>query len=171
MKTGVSSPASLLLVPWTIRSTLFSVPVCRSRSSAQCSPWPGSFSPRTPPVVGLCRVVYLCSFASSILLPRPTSHSLTCRDYGLWPSSTGPIADGNRSRLGYPGFRAKSLHACSGALTPRVRCAPRDIAAHQCCLPHCCTRSAHGLVISELISHACMPPVNASPLALRRADA
>ena len=92
--------------------------------------------------ISLIFVVYLGSLASSIIFPRPTSHSRACRDYGHRPSSTGPIADDNRSLLGYPGFRAKGLHACAGSLTPRVRYATRDIAAHRCCLPYQITRSA-----------------------------
>jgi hypothetical protein len=123
-----------------------------------------AFSPRTPQVVGRYHPVeHPCSLASSILCPRPTSQARACRDYGHWPSSTGPTVGHDRPPLGSPGFRAKSLHTCSGSQTPRVRCATRDIAAHQYCLPHHNTRSALESVISEVNCHACMPPVNASP--------
>ncbi len=96
-------PASLLLVPCSVRSTLLPAPVCRSRPSEHGSPRPEAFSPRTPPVVGrLSLVVHLCSFASSIIFPRPTSQTRTCRALGLWPSPTGPTVDSSRSHLGYP---------------------------------------------------------------------
>ena len=87
-------------------------------------------------------VVYHYSLASSIICPRPTSHSRARRDYGHRPSSTGPIVDSNRPCLGSPGFRAKSLHTCAGSLTPQVRYATRDIAAYRCYLPRQATRSA-----------------------------
>ncbi len=74
----------LPLVPWSKRSTLLPTSVCRSRSLVQSFPWPGAFSPRTPPVVGQFMLVeHLCSLASQILRPRPTSQARSCRTYGL----------------------------------------------------------------------------------------
>ena len=126
----------LLLVPCSVRSTLIPAPVCRSRPSEHGSPRPEAFSPRTPPVVGrLSLVVHLCSFASSILFLRPTSQERTCRAFGLWPSPTGPTINSSRSPLGSPGFRTKSLHTCSGSLTPRVRCATRVSATYRVAFP------------------------------------
>ena len=43
--------------------------------------------------------------------------------------------DGDRSFLGYPGFRAKGLHACTGSSTPRVRVATCDSATHDIAFP------------------------------------
>lgn len=50
-------------------------------------------------------------------------------------SSTGPILDGDRSLPGPPGFCAKSLHACSGSLTPQVRNAARASATYDVAFP------------------------------------
>jgi hypothetical protein len=119
----------LPLVLWTARSTLLPASVCRSRSSAQSSPWPGAFSPRTPQVIGRFNPVErLCSLASQILCTRPTSQWRTCRDCDHRSSSTGPNVMHDRPPLRFPGFRAKSLHACSGSLAPRVRVAARNSA-------------------------------------------
>ncbi len=128
---------SLLLVPCSVRSTLLPAPVCRSRPSEHSSPRPEAFSPQTPPVVGRAVgvIVYLCSLASSIIFLRPTSQTRTCRALGLWPSPTGPTVDSSRSHLGSPGFRTKSLHTCSGSLTPRVRCATRAGATYRIAFP------------------------------------
>ncbi len=130
-------PASLLLVPCSVRSTLLPATVCQSRSPEHGSPRPEAFSPRTPPVVGhaVGVIVHLCSFASSIICLRPTSQTRTCRALGLWPSPTGPTVDCSRSHLGSPGFRTKSLRTCSGSLTPRVRCATRVSAKYRIDFP------------------------------------
>ena len=130
-------PASLLLVPCSVRSTLLPAPVCRSRPSEHSSPRPEAFSPQTPPVVGhaVGVIVHLCSFASPIIFLRPTSQTRTCRAFGLWPSPTGPTVDGSRSRLGSPGFRSKSLRTCSGSMIPRVRCATRVSATYRFAVP------------------------------------
>ncbi len=131
------SDAETFLVLCSVRSTLIPAPVCRSRPSEHSSPWPEAFSPRTPPMVGhaVDVIVHLCSFVSSILCLRPTSQARTCREFGFWPSPTGPTADCSRSPLGSPGFRAKSLRTCSGSLTPQVRCATRVSATHRIAFP------------------------------------
>ncbi len=140
-------------------------PVCRSRSSEHSSPRPEAFSPRTPPVVGpaVGVIVHFCSFASSIILLRPTSQARTCRAFGHWPSPTGPTVDCSRSHLGSPlrciGLRLvettsrKALRAggrfpykefaymlrFSDSAGPVCPSRKRDI---PCCLPHQVTRSA-----------------------------
>ncbi len=128
---------SLLLVPCSVRSTLLPAPVCRSRPSEHSSPRPEAFSPQTPPVVGhaVGVIVHPCSFAPSILFLRPTSQARTCRAFGHWPFPTGPTVDSSRPRLGSPGFRTKSLHTCSGSLTPRVRCVTRAGATYRIAFP------------------------------------
>jgi hypothetical protein len=68
------------------------------------SPRPDVFSPQTPPVVGhaVGAMVHLCSFASSIILLRPTFDMRTCRALDLWPSPTGSVVDDSRSPLKSP---------------------------------------------------------------------
>ena len=85
---------SLLLVSLPIRSTLIPDSVSRSRSVDTDFPWLRSFSPQTPPMVGHLSIVeHLCSSASSILLPHPTSRKLTCRAFGHRPSPTVPYVE------------------------------------------------------------------------------
>lgn len=79
--------------------------------------------------------------------------------------------DDNRSLLGPPGFRAKSLHTCAGSMTPQVGNATRAIAADRIAFPVAQLGRHLEQVISELDFHACMPPVNASPPPSRGADA
>ena len=50
-----------------------------------CSPWLRPFPPRLPPEAAL-----LCSVASSVLWPHPTSHPRACSACGLWPSRADP---------------------------------------------------------------------------------
>src|SRR5258705_1676199 len=59
--------------------------VSEPRPPDGCSPWVRPFPPRLPP-----RVASLCSVASQVLWPHPTSHPRTCSAYGLSPSRAGP---------------------------------------------------------------------------------
>ena len=169
MRTVVSSPSSLLLVPWTKRSTLLPAPVCRSRSFVQCSPRPSAFSPRTPPVVGrFFLVVHPCSFASSILRLRPTSGHRACRDDGLGlPRPDRPWMAVGRS----PDLPVSVHGACVHALVLRLRGSgnvPCDSATSRAAFPVRQRGRQPERVISELNSPACTPPVNASPPPLTR---
>jgi hypothetical protein len=82
-----SNAETLPPVPCPGRSTRLSDAAFSTRSPGQGSPWPQAFSPRTPPVVGHAfrRIEHLCSSASSILCPCPTSRSRACRHCGLCP--------------------------------------------------------------------------------------
>ena len=163
---------SLPLVPCSARSTLLPASVCRSWSPDQSSPLPRAFSPRTPLVVGHAElVVHLCSSASQILPPCPTSHSRACRDCGLRPFSTGPTADHNRPILGSPGFRAKSLHACLGSLTPPSRFATRAIVTNRVAFPVALLGRLSEWVISELITMPTCPLSTLRRPPSREADA
>ena len=79
----LASPFLLPLVPWPERSTMIAASTFRFRSPVQGFPWPRTFSPQTPPVVGHSLVVHLCSSASWILFPCPTSRLRTRRGYGF----------------------------------------------------------------------------------------
>src|SRR5450631_4537293 len=55
------------------------------RPPVGCSPRVRPFPPGPPP-----EVAFLCSVASSVLRPHPTSHPRTCSACGLSPSRAGP---------------------------------------------------------------------------------
>ena len=87
------------------------------------------------------RVEYLCSLASQILCPSPTSQERSCRTFGIHLLRPDQLRH-RWSLLGSPGFRSKSLRTCSGSLTPQVQCITRDLRDAPYCLPYQITRSA-----------------------------
>ena len=69
MRTGAQPP---------IGSTWHLGSVSEPRPPVGCSPRVRPFPPRPPP-----EVAFLCSIASSVLRPHPTSHPRTCSAYGF----------------------------------------------------------------------------------------
>lgn len=56
-------------------------------------------------------------------------------EFSLRPFPSGPITGRDRSHAGSPGFRAKSLRACPGSLTPWVQSATCDNATPRAAFP------------------------------------
>ena len=101
----------------------------------------GLFSTNSAGSWPIYRVEYLCSLASQILYPSPTSQERSCRTCGI--HLLRPDQPRHRwSFLGSPGFRSKSLRTCTRSLTPRVQCITRDLRDAPYCLPLQATRSA-----------------------------
>src|SRR5467141_4757637 len=69
MRSGAQPP---------IGSTWHLGSVSEPRPPVGCSPRVRPFPPRPPP-----EVAFLCSIASSVLRPHPTSHPRTCSAYGF----------------------------------------------------------------------------------------
>src|SRR5216684_156051 len=79
MRSGAQPP---------IGSTWHLGSVSEPRPPVGCSPQVRPFPPRPPP-----EVAFLCSVASSVLRPHPTSHPRTCSAYGYClpePARTSP---------------------------------------------------------------------------------
>lgn len=110
------SPVSLLDVSSPGRATGYPRTESWSWPSGKDFPWPRHFAPPTPHQSRLSGTTLNCSFASALLLPRPTSYQRTCWAFGHKPSPTGPVI-GTRcqSPVGSPGFRADSVYACIGS--------------------------------------------------------
>ena len=87
--------------------------VSEPRPPDGCSPWVRPFPPRLPP-----GVAFLCSVASPVLWPHPTSHPRTCSACGLSPSRAGP-AHRVRAWMRSPRFRAKNVSTCTRSPTAR----------------------------------------------------
>jgi hypothetical protein len=99
------------------------------RTTAACRlfPWVRPFPPRPPP-----EVAFLCSVASSVLWPHPTSHPRTCSACGLKPSRAGPARV--RARVRPPRFRAKNFSTCARSSTARGSSHASRYAMGRCCL-------------------------------------
>jgi hypothetical protein len=109
------------------------------------------------------QVVHLCSFASSILCLRPTSHERTRRTFGKTLLRPGHSSDYDMATLGISRFPCREF--CVHALVLRLRRFNELLAISQIAILS--SPSDHKvdnliLVISELNSQACTPPVNAS---------
>src|SRR6266404_1384824 len=95
-----------------IESTWCLGSVSEPRPPVGCSPRVRPFPPRPPP-----EVAFLCSVASSLLRPHPTSHPRTCSAGGFLPSRAGPAQVWARVRP--PRCRAKNFSTCTRSPTAR----------------------------------------------------
>ena len=124
-----------------IGSTWYLGSVSEPRPPVGCFPRVRPFPPRPPP-----EVAFLCSVASSVLRPHPTSHPRTCSAYGFClpePARTSP-GTGETSQVPH-----KELHHVREAF---------DCARFFPCKPlrhgRCC------LLVSELDRHLGIRPVS-----------
>ena len=126
------------------------------RPPVGCSPRVRPFPPRPPP-----EVAFLCSVASSVLRPHPTSHPRTCSACGFWPSRAGPAQR--------PGMDETSQVPCKERLHVHkvsdcarfFSCEP--FAMRRCCLLFSRMRSApRNSTVSQLNTWPVVSPVNAS---------
>jgi hypothetical protein len=100
-----------------------------------CSPWLRPFPPRPPPEVAL-----LCSVASSVLWPHPTSHPRACSACGLWPSRADSNQGSGMDEISQVPYKGR-LHVLGVSDCARLlSCKP--IAQGGCCLLFSGTRSA-----------------------------
>src|SRR6266853_6128662 len=98
MRSGAQPP---------IGSTWHLGSVSEPRPPVGCSPWVRPFPPRPPP-----EVAFLCSVASSVLRPHPTSHPRTYSAYGYLPSRAGPDKSGHGRDL--PGSAQRTSPRAQG---------------------------------------------------------
>src|SRR5258707_8553914 len=103
MRSGAQPP---------IGSTWHLGSVSEPRPPVGCSPRVRPFPPRPPP-----EVAFLCSVASSVLRPHPTSHPRTYSAYGFLPSRAGPAQV--RARVRSPRSRTKNFSTCARSPTAR----------------------------------------------------
>src|SRR5450631_3454517 len=99
MRSGAQPP---------IGSTWYLGSVSEPRPPVGCFPRVRPFPPRPPP-----EVAFLCSVASSVLRPHPTSHPRTCSACGFC------LPEPARHTSGPPRFRAKNFSTCTRSPTAR----------------------------------------------------
>src|SRR5712672_3225306 len=151
MRTGAQPP---------IGSTWHLGSVSEPRPPVGCSPRVRPFPPRPPP-----EVAFLCSIASSVLRPHPTSHPRTCSAYGFFlpePARTSP-GTGETSQVPY-----KELHHVHEAFDCARFCPCKPLRHGRCCLLVSELDRHLGIrPVSQLNTRPVVSPVNASRLPSR----
>src|SRR5467141_3701247 len=134
--------------------------VSEPRPPVGCSPRVRPFPPRPPP-----EVAFLCSIASSVLRPHPTSHPRTCSAYGFClpePARTSP-GTGETSQVPH-----KELHHVRKAFDCARFCPCKPIRNGRCCLLVRELATHLGIrPVSQLNTRPVVSPVNASRLSSR----
>jgi hypothetical protein len=120
------------------------------------SPWAGPFPPRPPP-----EVTFLCSVASSVLWPSPTSHPRACSAYGF--RLPEPARTEVRARVRSPRFRTKDFSTRMGSPTAQGPSRTRHH-SREMMLPSPQQKKISTLeeLVSQLNTQLMVSPVNAS---------
>ena len=135
--------------------------VSEPRPPVGCSPRVRPFPPRPPP-----EVAFLCSIASSVLRPHPTSHPRTCSACGYCLPE--PARHKCRARVRPPRFRAKNFPTCTRSPTARGSSHASQYAMEDVAFSSAVRDRHLGIrPVSQLNTWPMVSPVNASRLPSR----